>query len=149
MKKICFVLLVVLIGTFIGCDNPSSGGGNDDPISSLTITGLGDYNGCELVIMLIAFTGTEGELIAGADGGIIQDGKITYTELYTDNTEDELFTTPGSYGINLNIWDSDDNIGSFMYTNGKSMAQLQSVNEIKCHLSGDTTIALNKFVDNN
>lgn len=154
-KMIGIIFMVMVIGLFAACGD-NGNGGRDDPLSSITITGLGDYNSCEIAIGLFSNVSQLGNDTPVAFGYCEIDSSSEKFTLYDDEYHE--FTKAGSYYVWLNIYkevgdevyDPDD---YFMYTNGETLQDLeieglQDASKLpKCSLSGDASIALSKFAD--
>jgi hypothetical protein len=139
MPVLGIIFIAMMIGfVMMGCTNPA-GGDDKDPISSVTITGLDEFDGDDFDIYIYNASGNE---VAGNnDGDSVVDGSITFA-LYGDFDD---FARAGSYIIELYNCDSYE---TFYYTNGQTFEQLGIDGEEDFptySLSGDATIAFSQF----
>jgi len=115
------IALAVIIGfSFTACANDDESG---DSSSSLTITGLGDYNGkYAIAIGVVGKEGIEADVIAAADinfstqsgkGGKITNGSVTL-KVWNYSAAGTIFTGSGEAYLTVNVGNTESGtISSF------------------------------------
>jgi len=107
-KLIGIIALAAMVGLSVTSCDWLLGGNGDDPCdehtseATITITGLGDYNGDIAVVYL----GT-GSSIKFFDLGLIGSGSVVLDDFWCWECDESGFQ-PGTYWVRLNIFDFDD-----------------------------------------
>ncbi|GMO55932.1 MAG: hypothetical protein Ta2A_00990 [Treponemataceae bacterium] len=100
----------------VGCKDNSS---PNAEAKSITITGLSAQNGKEAIVMVTSGSGYDAFVVAGED--VVANGVLTVA---LKNENETNWTGSGSYYVDVSFYVDGVNIGTYVYTNGKTLSAL-------------------------
>jgi len=152
-KKRFWLGMLVMVLAFgmmvVGCGDKDSGGGGGGTGNKITITGITGFTGQNMV--MVGLMSENGDEIMGL--GPLSGSSAIVALLNEDNSP---WTGSGSFIIYMMIGTDDESAKNYVYTEGKTLAQLGITNMEdetsmtklpKLAISGDVTIAFNKFIE--